>query len=78
MNSEGTNIAPGNLKVKSRDSNLDRDEKTIIDQHDIAIHLKEMEQVVIWLICHSMYVPRQNTTLYMSYTILLLNAAGRV
>ena len=56
MNSEGTNIAPGNLKVKSRDSNLDRDEKTIIDQHDIAIHLKEMEQVVIWLICHSMYL----------------------
>ena len=47
MNSEGTNIAPVNLKVKSCDSNLDRDEKTIIDKHDIAIHLKEMEQVVI-------------------------------
>ena len=74
MNSEGTNIAPVNLKVKSCDSNLDRDEKTIIDKLDIAIHLKEMEQVVIWLICHSMYF----TTLYMAYTILLLNAAGRV
>ena len=56
MNSEGTNIAPVNLKVKSCDSNLDRDEKTIIDKLDIAIHLKEMEQVVIWLICHSMYL----------------------
>ena len=73
MNSEGTNIAPVNLKVKSCDSSLDRDEKTIIDKHDIAIHLKEMEQVVIWLICHSMYF-----TLDMAYTILLLNAAGRV
>ena len=75
MNSEGTNIAPVNLKVKSCDSNLDRDEKTIIDKHDIAIHLKEMEQVVIWLFL-PFYV--FNTIFYMSYAMLLLNAVGRV
>ena len=56
MNSEGINIAPVNLKVKSCENSLDRDEKTIIDKHDIAIHVKEMEQVVIWLICHSMHL----------------------
>ena len=55
MNSEGTSLAPINLKVKSCDSALERDE-TMFAKPDIATHLKEMEQVVIWLFCHSMYL----------------------
>ena len=55
MNSEGTGISPINLKVKSCDSNLERDEK-VFAKPDIVTHLKEMEQVVIWLIGNLMYV----------------------
>ena len=70
MNSEGTSLAPINLKVKSCDSTLERDE-TIFAKPDIATHLKEMEQVVIWLIGNSMYMYKQDFALYMSYTMPL-------
>ena len=68
MNSEGTSIAPINLKVKSCDSNLEKDEATFA-KHDIATHLKEMEQVVNCSIGNSMFFG-----LYIVYvlTILLL------
>ena len=46
MNSEGTSIAPINVKLISCDSNLERDEM-VFAKHDIATNLKEMEQVVI-------------------------------
>ena len=70
MNSEGTSIAPINLKVKSCDSNLEKDEATFA-KHDIATHLKEMEQVVNCSIGNSMFV---HFGLYIVYvlTILLL------
>ena len=55
MNSEEASIAPINLKVKSYESNLEKEETTFA-KRDIATHLKEMEQVLIWLIGHSMYV----------------------
>ena len=68
MNSEGTSIAPINLNIQSCDNNLEKDE-TVFPKQDIETHLKEMEQVEIWLICNSMYV---HITLYMSYTMMLL------
>ena len=55
MNSEGTSIAPINLNIQSCDNNLEKDE-TVFPKQDIETHLKEMEQVEIWLICNSMYV----------------------
>ena len=57
MNSEGTSIAPINLNIQSCDNNLEKDE-TVFPKQDIETHLKEMEQVEIWLICNSMYVHR--------------------
>ena len=76
MNSEGTGISPINLKVKSCDSTLERDE-TIFAKPDIATHLKEMEQVVIWLIGNSMYMYKH---LRCTCPILCryIHAAGRV
>ena len=76
MNSEGTSLAPINLKVKSCDSALERDE-TMFAKPDIATHLKEMEQVVICLIGNSMYMYRQSRC---TCPILCryIHAAGRV